>query len=147
MPEGMKNCEDGGCKICSDRKKEKSIKKKKGKDTRRSGKKYDDCICVHAEQNVLVTAARMGIHLEGATIYTTYAPCFGCSKQMLQAKVRKVVFRDVWKPSDRRLEKPYQNILDQFPEGVWKYYNNGNMESLSLNRELSYSKKRVKKSA
>jgi deoxycytidylate deaminase len=39
--------------------------------------RYDDCIGVPAEQNALMTAARVRIPLEGGSVYSVYQPCFG----------------------------------------------------------------------
>ncbi len=89
VPEGMPNCLDGGCLRC---------KNPGGKFP--SGHGYDLCICVHAEQNALLSAARFGIAVEGATIYTTMQPCFGCAKELKQANIRQVVFCHPWTPSD-----------------------------------------------
>ena len=61
---------------------------------------YDLCICVHAEQNAFLSAARFGIAVEDATIYTTMQPCFGCAKELAQAKINKVVYLHPWSPSD-----------------------------------------------
>jgi dCMP deaminase len=55
---------------------------------------------VHAEQNALLTAARFGIAVRDATIYSTMQPCFGCGKELLQAKVKRIVFLHPWTPSD-----------------------------------------------
>ena len=33
---------------------------------------------VHAEANAIVQAARNGVRIEGATIYVTASPCWGC---------------------------------------------------------------------
>ena len=72
-PEDAKNCLEGGCHRCSNR------------DQYPSGTAYDLCICVHAEQNAILSAARFGIAIERSTLYTTMRPCFGCTKEMLQA--------------------------------------------------------------
>jgi dCMP deaminase len=87
VPEGMTNCLDGGCLRC-----------KPGKF--KSGKAYDLCICVHAEQNALLSAARFGIAVEGAYMYTTMQPCFGCAKELVQAKIAKVFYLHSWVPGD-----------------------------------------------
>src|SRR3972149_5411208 len=84
--EGMKNCLDGACYRCDNPTKYAP------------GEGYDRCVCVHAEQNALLSAARFGIAVEGATIYTTLQPCFGCMKEMLQAKVRRVYYLHPWQP-------------------------------------------------
>ena len=78
-PQDMQNCDEGGCDRCADRQ------------TYSSGEAYDLCICVHAEQNTLLSAARFGISVEGADLYTTLQPCFGCTKELLQAKINAQV--------------------------------------------------------
>lgn len=124
VPEGMTNCLDGGCHMCLQK-----YKKRKSRDRRKntkSGKGYDECICVHAEQNVLMTSARHGISIEGGIVYTTYQPCFTCLKQMLQAKIIKIYFKKELYPfPDRRLKKGYIQLQNQLPEGMWKVSKNG----------------------
>lgn len=89
VPENMKNCLQGGCLRCQN---------PGGRFP--SGTGYDLCICVHAEQNALLTAARFGIAVNEATIYSTMQPCFGCAKELLQAKVKRVVYLHPWPPTD-----------------------------------------------
>ena len=57
-------------------------------------------LAIHAEQNAILTAARFGISVQDATIYTTMQPCFGCAKELLQAHVKRVVYMHPWAPSD-----------------------------------------------
>ena len=40
------------------------------------------CRAVHAEQNVIVQAAKHGISLEGAELYCTTMPCVTCAKML-----------------------------------------------------------------
>lgn len=107
VPEGMPNCLDGGCFRCSHR------------DEFKSGEAYDLCICVHAEQNALLSAARFGISVEGATLYTTMQPCFGCAKEMLQAHIARVVYLHDWVPGDvdpemdRKKKAQYEKIMQR----------------------------------
>ncbi len=136
VPESMTNCMEGGCKVCLWKKRARDKNKNYKEKRKGSGKSYDDCICVHAEQNALMTAARVGIPIEGGIVYTTWQPCFGCTKQMLQAKITKIVFKNEWIPTDRRLRQPYQEIQDEFPDGVWKFESNGNLEMLSKKKLL-----------
>ena len=56
------------------------------------GRALDRCICVHAEQNALLAAARFGVRAEGSTLYATLSPCFGCLKETIQVGVRRVVY-------------------------------------------------------
>lgn len=108
-PENMPNCTDGGCDRCANREKYPS------------GSGYDLCICVHAEQNALLAAARFGIAVEGATLYSTMRPCFGCTKELLQAKVHTVNYLHDWVHPDERLRAEYERIQSRFPGGIRRY--------------------------
>jgi dCMP deaminase len=97
---------DGGCVRC------------KKRDHYRSSAGYDVCICVHAEQNAIITAARFGISVEGAMAYTTMRPCFDCTKTLLQAKIRGIVYLHNWTHPDRDLSDQYELLQDRFPDKV-----------------------------
>jgi dCMP deaminase len=58
---------------------------------------------VHAESNAIVQAARNGVRLEGADIYVTASPCFGCFKLIANAGVRRIVFGEFYR-DDRIFE-------------------------------------------
>lgn len=105
-PEDMKNCDEGGCDRCVNREKYGS------------GKGYDVCICVHAEQNALLSAARFGISVAGAILYCTMRPCFGCTKELLQARVRAVYYLHDWKHPDPELNAEYEKLQNRIPEGI-----------------------------
>jgi dCMP deaminase len=45
----------------------------------------------HAEQNAIVTAARFGIALDGATLYCHMTPCYACAKMIINAGIKRVV--------------------------------------------------------
>lgn len=107
-PEGMPNCSDGGCHRCSHRSEYPA------------GTGYDLCICVHAEQNALLAAARFGIAVEGAVMYSTMRPCFGCTKELLQAKVQAVHYLHDWIYPDASKHAEYERIQKQFPGGLHK---------------------------
>ena len=97
-PSGMRNCEDGGCHRCA----------RPGDYP--SGEGYDLCICVHAEQNALLAAARFGVAIEGCTLYTTLQPCFGCLKEILQANVREVCYLHSW---ESRFAEQYAALVER----------------------------------
>lgn len=46
---------------------------------------------VHAEANAIAFAARYGMSLDGAELFTTYAPCLTCAKLSVNAGIRRVV--------------------------------------------------------
>lgn len=106
-PQAMRNCLDGGCFRCDNR------------DARfPSGTAYDLCICVHAEQNALLSAARFGTPVAGGTLYTTTRPCFGCTKEMLQASISEVWFIHDWTHPDDEYMNQYELIQARFPGGI-----------------------------
>ena len=105
-PENMPNCSEGGCLRCANR------------DKYPSGTGYDLCICVHAEQNALLTAARFGIAVQGSTVYSTMRPCFGCTKEMLQAGVREVYYINDWVYPDPEKHAEYSRLQGRFPGGI-----------------------------
>lgn len=47
---------------------------------------------VHAEMDAICSAARMGIPLVGATLYTTTFPCHNCARHIIAAGIKRVVF-------------------------------------------------------
>ena len=107
-PQNMANCDEGGCERCSNRARY------------RSGQAYDVCICVHAEQNAVLTAARFGISVENSDMYSTLQPCFGCTKELLQAKVRAVYYLHEWAPADNSLKTELKKLHGRFPRGMKK---------------------------
>lgn len=46
----------------------------------------------HAEQNAISWAAKNGISVCGATIYTKYSPCRHCTKVIIAGGIKRVVF-------------------------------------------------------
>lgn len=47
---------------------------------------------LHAEANAITKIARSGNNSDGATLYVTDAPCIECSKLIIQAGIKRVVF-------------------------------------------------------
>jgi dCMP deaminase len=105
-PSNMPNCDEGGCQRCAH------------PEQFPSGTGYDLCICVHAEQNALLTASRFGIAVAGATLYSTVRPCFGCTKELLQAGVEKVYFLDDWAHPNEAVQHEYERIQARIPLGI-----------------------------
>ncbi len=59
-----------------------------------SGQRSELCRAAHAEQNAINFAARHGIPIEGATLYTTTYPCSWCAKSIVNAGLARVVYLD-----------------------------------------------------
>ena len=52
---------------------------------------------VHAEANSIVQAARTGVRIDGADIYVTASPCFGCFKLIANAGLSRIVFAEFYR--------------------------------------------------
>ncbi|HEY8347497.1 MAG TPA: cytidine/deoxycytidylate deaminase family protein [Symbiobacteriaceae bacterium] len=71
-PSGLPHCTDVGCLMVD-----------------------GHCVrAIHAEQNAIIQAALHGINLQGATCYVTSAPCVHCSKMLIAAGIRRIVYMD-----------------------------------------------------
>lgn len=55
---------------------------------------------VHAEANAIVFAGRHGIATDGATMYCTWSPCYGCAKLIINAGIKKLVFKTKYRDVD-----------------------------------------------
>ncbi len=49
---------------------------------------------LHAEANAITKVAKSANSSEGATLYVTASPCLECSKLIIQAGIRRVVYCD-----------------------------------------------------
>ena len=58
----------------------------------------------HAERNALYNAARMGIDVNGCTIYTQGTPCVDCARGIIQSGIKKLVVDLFWDKDDNRKE-------------------------------------------
>ncbi len=64
-----------------------------------SGTHHELCYAIHAEQNAIIQAAKMGVSIEGATLYCTHQPCVICSKMIINAGIVRVVYKNAY-PDD-----------------------------------------------
>ena len=78
-PSGLAHCAEVGC-----------LREKLGIP---SGERHELCRGLHAEQNAMLQAARYGIRVEGATLYTTHVPCTMCAKMAINCGLRRIVAR------------------------------------------------------
>jgi dCMP deaminase len=78
VPKGLPHCEDTGCPRAD----------------YPSGTHHELCRAVHSEQNAIVQAAIHGVSIEGATLYCTLQPCIICTKMLINAGIKRVVFRE-----------------------------------------------------
>ncbi|MCW5900123.1 MAG: dCMP deaminase family protein [Flavobacteriales bacterium] len=52
---------------------------------------------LHAEANAIMKVARSTNNARGATLYLTHSPCRECSKLILQAGIKRLVYLDAYK--------------------------------------------------
>jgi dCMP deaminase len=79
-PRGTRNCYEGGCPRCNS--------------LADSGTRLDECLCSHAEENAITQAAYHGVSVRGGTLYTTFSPCLMCTKMIINAGIREVVYNE-----------------------------------------------------
>jgi dCMP deaminase len=77
-PRGTRNCYEGGCPRCNE--------------MADSGTRLDECLCSHGEENAIVQAAYHGVSVKDSTLYTTFAPCLMCTKMIINAGIREVIY-------------------------------------------------------
>lgn len=52
---------------------------------------------LHAEANAITKLAKSTQSSDGSTLYVTVSPCFECSKLIIQAGVKRLVFKEVYR--------------------------------------------------
>ncbi len=75
-PRHIKHCNENGCPACN----------KEGMQLQ--------CLCTHAEENVILQAAYYGIRTQDATVYTTDSPCLRCTQVLVNAGIKELVFNE-----------------------------------------------------
>ena len=58
-----------------------------------SGTRQEICYAIHAEQNAIVQAAKLGISVQGATLYCTHQPCVICAKLIINSGIKRVIYK------------------------------------------------------
>ena len=55
---------------------------------------------LHAEANAITKVARSHNRSDGATLYVTASPCMECSKPIIQAGIKRVVYGETYRIMD-----------------------------------------------
>ncbi len=64
-----------------------------------SGTRHEYCYAIHAEQNAIVQAAKLGVSIDGATLYCTHQPCVICAKLIVNSGITRVVYKESYPDS------------------------------------------------
>ncbi len=90
-PSGLAHCDEAGHEM-------HTVTHENGEITRH-------CIrTIHAEQNAICEAARIGISIDGGTLYCHMTPCYTCAKMVINAGIKKVVCSKDYHASARSKE-------------------------------------------
>ncbi|MGM0369271.1 MAG: deoxycytidylate deaminase [Bacillota bacterium] len=81
-PSGLAHCSETGCL-----REEKNVP---------SGERHELCRGLHAEQNAIIQAALHGSSIKDATLYCTHQPCILCTKMIINAGIKKIVFKGAY---------------------------------------------------
>ena len=103
-PQGIESCAD----------KKECLRKKLNIE---SGTRQEVCYAVHAEQNAIIQAARVGSSVESCTMYCTHQPCVICAKMIINSGISRVVYKEGY-PDDFsiRLFKEAKVKLEKFSD-------------------------------
>lgn len=85
-PRGVTNCDEGGCARCNS--------------YAPSGKDLGECVCSHGEENAIVQSAYHGISVKDGVLYTTFSPCLYCTKLIINAGIKEVVYNEEYPMSE-----------------------------------------------
>ena len=55
---------------------------------------------LHAEANAITKIAQSNNNSKGATLYVTTSPCIECSKLIIQAGIKRVIFQELYRIQD-----------------------------------------------
>ena len=62
----------------------------------------DHCVAtIHAKANAIIQAAKNGVGIDGATIYTTASPCWTCFKLIANSGIRRICYGEFYR--DKRV--------------------------------------------
>ncbi len=101
-PAGLKTCRERG----------ECMRRKLGV---ASGTHAELCFAIHAEQNAIIQAAKLGVSIDGGTLYCTHQPCSMCTRIIINAGIRRVVYEQGY-PDDFSLAlfRESQTLLERY---------------------------------
>jgi len=79
-PQGLAHCLEIGCL--------------REKESVPSGQRHELCRGIHAEQNVIIQAARHGVNIINSTLYCTTHPCIICTKMLINSGVAAIYYME-----------------------------------------------------
>lgn len=109
-PKGLPHCDEIGHQMKST--------------THEDGSVTQHCVrTTHAEQNAIVQAAKLGVAIDGATVYCKMTPCSICAKMIINSGVVRIVCEKRYHAGSES-EEMFRQVgiaLDYFDDGIEKY--------------------------
>jgi dCMP deaminase len=82
-----------------------------------AGKRASVCMAAHAEINAIVQAGYNNVSVKGGTLYCTTFPCNFCSKAIINAGVREIVYEEGYPDElSRKILGYTQLVTRRYPE-------------------------------
>ena len=107
-PKGLPHCDEEGHQIEST--------------FHEDGIKRDHCVrTTHAEQNAICQAAKLGISINGATLYCKMEPCSTCAKMIINSGIERIVCEKKYQSGAEELLKKAGIKIDILNEEIEKY--------------------------
>ena len=92
--------------------------------THEDGHQTQHCVrTTHAEQNSIVQAAKIGVAIDGGTLYCKMTPCSICAKMIVNAGITRIVCEKRYHAGSES-EEMFRQVgieLDYFDESVEQY--------------------------
>lgn len=109
-PKGLPHCDEVGHLM-------KTVKHEDGSESRH-------CLrTAHAEQNAICQAAKLGVSIDGATLYCRMTPCAACAKMIINVGIKRVVCEKRYH-AGKETEELFEKVgiqYDVLGEGVQQY--------------------------
>ena len=107
-PMGLAHCLDIGC-----------LREKKNIP---SGERHELCRGLHAEQNAIIQAAYHGVSVKDAVLFCTNLPCIICLKMIINAGIKKIVYKDGY-PDELSRDMIEESGIElvEYKKGLKKY--------------------------
>lgn len=109
-PKGLPHCDDVGHQIKTT--------------THEDGHQTQHCVrTTHAEQNAIVQAAKVGVPINGGTLYCKMTPCSVCAKMIINAGITSIVCEKRYHAGSES-EEMFRQVgieLQYFDESVEEY--------------------------
>jgi len=71
---------------------------------------------VHAEENAIISCARIGVSTQDAVMYCTWFPCAGCARMIVNAGIKKIICGQKPDLNNEKFGKEFEIVLEMLHE-------------------------------